>query len=55
VLDILALINKKLGDPRIKDLTAANLESDRLLELIDKCTTKFDRLKNLLDEARKDE
>jgi len=55
VLDILALINKKLGDPRIKDLTAANLESDRLLELIDKCTTKFDRLKNLLDEARENE
>jgi len=52
VITILETIEQKLEDPSIRELKKSHLDDDRLVELLESCTDKFDVLKDLIEKVR---
>ena len=52
VITILETIEQKLEDPSIRELKKSHLDDDRLVELLESCSDKFDVLKDLIEKVR---
>jgi len=52
VITILETIEQKLEDPSIRELKKSHLDDDRLVELLESCSDKFDVLKDLIEKVK---
>ena len=52
VITILETIEQKLEDPSIREQKKSHLDDDRLVELLESCSDKFDVLKDLIEKVK---